>query len=56
MGKKDDESEQVEKVLDQVNVDGIVDYIKSGKCKKIIAMVGAGISTCKHLSILIIIY
>jgi NAD-dependent deacetylase sirtuin 2 len=37
--------EDVEKVLSDVSVDGIVEYIKSGKCKRIIAMVGAGIST-----------
>lgn len=32
-------------VLDEPSIDGIVRYIKSGKCKNIIAMIGAGIST-----------
>lgn len=32
-------------VLDEVSVDGIVSYIKSGKCKNIITLAGAGIST-----------
>ena len=35
-------------VLSEVTVDGIVEYIKSGRCQKIVVMVGAGISTCKH--------
>jgi len=31
-----------------MNIDGIVDYIKSGHCNgNIITMAGAGISTCK---------
>lgn len=34
-------------VLDEVSVDGIVDYIKKKNCKNIITMAGAGISTCK---------
>ncbi|KAG0721368.1 NAD-dependent protein deacetylase sirtuin-2 [Chionoecetes opilio] len=34
-----------EKVLDEVSVEGVVKYIKSGKCKNIITMAGAGIST-----------
>ncbi|KAL7645609.1 UNVERIFIED_CONTAM: hypothetical protein RMT77_003995 [Armadillidium vulgare] len=36
---------EVEKVLDEVSVDGVVSYIKSGKCKNIITLAGAGIST-----------
>ncbi|XP_075721973.1 sirtuin 2 isoform X4 [Rhipicephalus microplus] len=32
-------------ILDEPTIDGIVRYIKSGKCKNIIAMIGAGIST-----------
>ncbi|XP_049527355.1 NAD-dependent protein deacetylase sirtuin-2 isoform X3 [Dermacentor silvarum] len=32
-------------ILDEASVDGIVRYIQSGKCKNIIAMIGAGIST-----------
>lgn len=34
-------------VLDELNIDGIVDYIKKKNCKNIITMAGAGISTCK---------
>ncbi|XP_056612687.1 NAD-dependent protein deacetylase sirtuin-2 [Triplophysa dalaica] len=34
-----------EKVLDELTLDGVARYIKSGKCKSIICMVGAGIST-----------
>ncbi|XP_069995649.1 NAD-dependent protein deacetylase sirtuin-2 [Penaeus vannamei] len=33
------------KVLEEVTVEGVVNYIKSGKCKNIITMAGAGIST-----------
>lgn len=39
----------VEKVLDEVNLDGIVKWIKSARCKNIITLAGAGISTCKYL-------
>ncbi|KAK2846899.1 hypothetical protein Q5P01_009898 [Channa striata] len=34
-----------EKVLDELTLDGVAHYIKSGKCKNIVCMVGAGIST-----------
>ncbi|XP_033735571.1 NAD-dependent protein deacetylase sirtuin-2-like isoform X2 [Pecten maximus] len=34
-----------EQVLETLDMDGVVNYIKSGKCKKIITMAGAGIST-----------
>ncbi|XP_063831498.1 NAD-dependent protein deacetylase sirtuin-2-like [Ostrinia nubilalis] len=34
-----------EKVLDEVNLDGIVNWIKSDKCKNVITLSGAGIST-----------
>lgn len=34
-------------ILDDVSVDGIVDFIKKKDCKNIITMAGAGISTCK---------
>ncbi|KAI4814947.1 hypothetical protein KUCAC02_005122 [Chaenocephalus aceratus] len=34
-----------EKVLDDLTLEGVARYIKSGKCKNIICMVGAGIST-----------
>ncbi|XP_063539198.1 NAD-dependent protein deacetylase sirtuin-2-like [Cydia strobilella] len=35
----------VEKVLDEVNLDGIVKWIKGSRCKNIITLAGAGIST-----------
>ncbi|XP_028857518.1 NAD-dependent protein deacetylase sirtuin-2 isoform X1 [Denticeps clupeoides] len=34
-----------EKILDELSLEGVAQYIKSGKCKNIICMVGAGIST-----------
>lgn len=34
-----------DKVLDELTLDGVARYILSGKCKNIICMVGAGIST-----------
>ncbi|XP_029301411.1 NAD-dependent protein deacetylase sirtuin-2 [Cottoperca gobio] len=34
-----------DKVLDELTLDGVARYIKSGKCTNIICMVGAGIST-----------
>lgn len=43
--KEEDEEEHI-KVLDTVDLDGIVNFIKEKKCKKIITMAGAGISTC----------
>lgn len=36
---------EAEKVLEEVSVEGVVKYIKSGQCKNIITMAGAGIST-----------
>lgn len=35
------------KVLDDVSLDGVVDYFKTKGCKNVITMAGAGISTCK---------
>lgn len=35
------------KVLNDISVDGFVQYIKENKCKNIITLAGAGISTCK---------
>jgi NAD-dependent deacetylase sirtuin 2 len=35
-----------ESVLDEVSFEGIARYIKSDKCKNIVTMAGAGISTC----------
>ncbi|XP_054169056.1 NAD-dependent protein deacetylase sirtuin-2-like [Oppia nitens] len=40
-----DNKPKVEKILSEPTIDAIVDYIKSGKCKNIVVMVGAGIST-----------
>lgn len=40
-----------EKVLDDVNIDGIVKWIQSEKCKNVITLSGAGISTCKYYTI-----
>lgn len=37
----------VEKVLDKPDFDSVVKYMKSGRCKNIITLAGAGISTCK---------
>lgn len=34
-------------ILNELTLDGIVEFIKKPGCKKIITMVGAGISTCK---------
>lgn len=40
-------SQSSEKVLDEVSLEGIVNWIKSERCKNIITLAGAGISTCK---------
>ncbi|KAJ8980183.1 hypothetical protein NQ317_011428 [Molorchus minor] len=49
LGFYDDEEQEREeekiKVLDDVSVDGIIDYIKAKNCRNIITMAGAGIST-----------
>lgn len=37
--------EPCEQILEDVSFEGIARYIKSGKCKKIVTMAGAGIST-----------
>ncbi|XP_048586494.1 NAD-dependent protein deacetylase sirtuin-2 isoform X2 [Nematostella vectensis] len=39
------EKEKPEQLLDEVSFEGVANYIKSGKCKHIIVMTGAGIST-----------
>lgn len=44
-------SAPAEKVLDEVNLEGIVKWIKSERCKNIITLAGAGISTCKYFMI-----
>jgi len=38
---------EVEKVLEKPDFDSIVNYMKSDRCKNIITLAGAGISTCK---------
>lgn len=40
----DEQSQQ--KILRELNIDGVVDYIKETENCKIITMAGAGISTC----------
>ncbi len=40
-----------EQYLEDVSLDAIVKYIQSERCKNIITMAGAGISTCKYLSL-----
>lgn len=40
-------STPTEQVLEEVSLDGIVKWIQSDKCKNIITLSGAGISTCK---------
>jgi len=40
-----DDDRGVEKRLKEPTIQGIVDYIKSGSCKSIVALVGAGMST-----------
>ena len=42
--------EKPEQKLEQLDLDGVAKYIADGKCKKIITMAGAGISTCEKLS------
>ncbi|KAK7103643.1 NAD-dependent protein deacetylase sirtuin-2-like [Littorina saxatilis] len=41
----DKEKEEVPQVLEEVTFEGVCRYMRSGKCKNIITMVGAGIST-----------
>lgn len=47
----DKDDEEKVKVLDDVSLDGIIDYFKKNNCKNIITMAGAGISTCKNKKI-----
>lgn len=35
------------KVLDEVSLDGMVKWLKGSRCKNVITLAGAGISTCK---------
>lgn len=45
--KSDDSGEKDLKNINDETLSSIVDLIKSDKCKNVIFMVGAGISTCK---------
>ncbi|XP_044163473.1 NAD-dependent protein deacetylase sirtuin-2-like [Acropora millepora] len=40
-----DETEKPEQLLEEVTFEGVANYIKNGKCSKIVVMTGAGIST-----------
>ena len=40
-----------EQLLDTVDFDGIANYMNSERCKRVITMAGAGISTCQYISI-----
>ena len=42
------ETSKIKKILNSLDLDGIVEYIKDRGCKKIITMAGAGISTCRY--------
>ncbi|PSN36517.1 NAD-dependent protein deacetylase sirtuin-2 [Blattella germanica] len=42
---KKEESTTKSKVLDETSVDGVIKYIEEGRCKNVITMAGAGIST-----------
>lgn len=45
----DQSDEKQQKVLRELSLDGIVEYIKQNKNCKIITMAGAGISTCEFV-------
>lgn len=47
-------SSPAEQVLDEVNLDGIVKWIKGDRCKNVITLSGAGISTGIHLILIIL--
>lgn len=49
ISQEPESTEPIEKVLDEVNLDGIVKWIKGNRCKNIITLAGAGISTCKYV-------
>ncbi|XP_076454319.1 NAD-dependent protein deacetylase sirtuin-2-like [Babylonia areolata] len=44
-GAEEEEEEEVPRVLEELTLEGVARYIQSGKCKNIVTMVGAGIST-----------
>ncbi len=43
----DGEEEKPEQKLETLTLEGVAKYIADGKCKRIVTMAGAGISTCK---------
>ena len=47
-GRDHPDARHLPKVLDTVDFEGVMKHWKEGKFKKIITMVGAGISTCKY--------
>lgn len=49
MGLGNKADSEVEKLLEKPDFDGIVQFMKSDRCKHIITMAGAGISTCMYL-------
>jgi hypothetical protein len=53
--KEDKEETETEKLLKDTSVEAVVEYMKSENCKNIIAMVGAGISTCRPSILLLIL-
>lgn len=52
----DHNNESQQLVLSKLNLDGIVEYIKENTNCKIITMAGAGISTCKYILKICILY
>ena len=44
------DADKPEQLLEEVSLDGVVQFIQSGKCKNIVTLAGAGISTCEYLS------
>jgi superfamily II helicase len=56
-GKKSEDKEEnlTEKLLKETSVEAVVEYMKSQNCNNIIAMVGAGISTCRPSILLLIL-
>ncbi len=56
-GNKNEDKEEklTEKLLKDTSVEAVVEYMKSQDCNNIIAMVGAGISTCRPSILLLII-
>ena len=55
VGGSSDKKVDCEQFLETVDFDGIVKYMKSDRCRNIITMAGAGISTCMYLYHCIII-